>query len=71
MAPIRDETVESLRDLVGKLESRVEQLELKLQQAGGDVKPQLSKSSGEGIRMVLMGPPGAGTVNYSGGRDAL
>jgi len=59
MAPIKDETVEALRDLVNKLESRVEQLEAKLHGAGGDT-PRKSKTSTESIRMILMGPPGAG-----------
>lgn len=60
MAPIKDETVESLRDLIHKLESRVEQLEGKLHQAGGDVQSRATKASSETIRMILMGPPGAG-----------
>ena len=61
MAPIKDETVETLRDLVKKLESRVDQLEAKLQQAGGDVQPRAPKGASESIRMILMGPPGAGS----------
>ena len=60
MAPIKDDTVDSLRDLVKKLEARVEQLEAKVQQAGGDVTPRAPKSTVESIRMILMGPPGAG-----------
>lgn len=35
MAPIIDETVDALRELVHKLESRVQQLEAKLEQADG------------------------------------
>lgn len=61
MAPIRDETVDQLRDLVSKLEARVEQLESKLHQAGGDVQPRTPKPVQSSIRMILMGPPGAGT----------
>ena len=58
MAPLKDETVEGLRELVTKLESRVEQLEAKLHVAsGGEPK---SEKSAESIRMILMGPPGAG-----------
>ncbi|MCJ1410434.1 adenylate kinase [Ptychographa xylographoides] len=61
MAPIKDETVDALRDLVNKLESRVEQLEAKLQSAAGDGPARTTKgSSSESIRMILMGPPGAG-----------
>jgi adenylate kinase len=64
MAPIGDNTVQSLQDLVQKLESRVKQLEDKLQHASGGPAP----SDAGSVRMVLMGPPGAGTdlplVNY-------
>ena len=60
MAPIKDETVDALRDLVNKLESRVEQLEAKLEQADGGPVARKSKANTEGIRMILMGPPGAG-----------
>ena len=60
MAPIKDETVDALRDLVNKLEARVEQLEAKLH-AGGDGPARKTKNHTESIRMILMGPPGAGT----------
>lgn len=60
MAPIRDETVDGLRDLVSKLESRVEQLEAKLEQTTGS--PRRPKPPTSGIRMILMGPPGAGMI---------
>lgn len=63
MAPIRDETVDGLRDLVSKLELRVEQLEAKLEQTTGGprrTKPPTSGPPTSGIRMILMGPPGAG-----------
>ncbi|PQE22795.1 adenylate kinase protein [Rutstroemia sp. NJR-2017a BBW] len=56
MAPIGDDTVQALQELVNKLESRVKQLEDKLQHASGGPAP----SSYESIRMILMGPPGAG-----------
>jgi len=59
MAPITDETVGALRDLVNKLEARVEQLEAKLH-SGGDGPARKTKSNTESIRMILMGPPGAG-----------
>ncbi|KAL8686454.1 MAG: hypothetical protein Q9218_007095 [Villophora microphyllina] len=59
MAPIKDETVDSLRDLVHKLESRVQQLEAKLDSSGsGSAQP--ARSNSPSIRMILMGPPGAG-----------
>lgn len=60
MAPIKDETVDSLRDLVNKLESRVQQLESRLEGSGGG-SGQQAKRDGPSIRMILMGPPGAGT----------
>ena len=56
MAPIGDDTVKSLHDLVNKLESRVKQLEDKLHQAQGHASP----APAESVRMILMGPPGAG-----------
>ncbi|KAI4225870.1 MAG: hypothetical protein LQ349_006976 [Xanthoria aureola] len=59
MAPIQDETVDNLRDLVQKLESRVQQLEAKLEGSGG-ASGQQTKGDGPSIRMILMGPPGAG-----------
>jgi len=68
MAPIKDETVDALRDLVNKLESRIEQLEVKLQHAGGDAPARRTKSHTESIRMILMGPPGAGTESVHGHR---
>ena len=62
MAPITDETVEALRDTIHKLESRVQQLEAKLQGGGG--APSQSSSSSGSIRMILMGPPGAGIRKF-------
>lgn len=60
MAPIKDETVEGLRDLISKLETRVEQLEAKLEQTTGGPSTRKQKNPVAGIRMILMGPPGAG-----------
>ena len=58
MAPITDETVEALRDTIHKLESRVQSLEARL----GNGDSGTSKNAGglDSIRMVIMGPPGAG-----------
>ncbi|KAK2801087.1 adenylate kinase [Emmonsiellopsis sp. PD_5] len=56
MAPIKDETVESLKSIIGELESRVAQLEDRLVH-GESSKP---KSIAESVRMILIGPPGAG-----------
>ena len=57
MAPITDEVVDKLTSTIKSLEQRVHELESKLNGGG---------SSGSGanplnsMRMVLMGPPGAG-----------
>ncbi|KAL9036021.1 MAG: hypothetical protein Q9180_004540 [Flavoplaca navasiana] len=59
MAPIKDETVDNLRDLVQKLESRVQQLEAKLDGSSGG-SGQQTKADSPSVRMILMGPPGAG-----------
>jgi adenylate kinase len=56
MAPIGDDAVQSLQELVKKLESRVKELEDRLQYASGGPAPSPAGS----VRMVLMGPPGAG-----------
>ncbi len=56
MAPIGDGTVQSLQELVRELELRVKQLEDKLTHAQDGTKHTPS----EGVRMILMGPPGAG-----------
>lgn len=61
MAPIEDASVDALRDLVRKLETRVEQLESKLEQTTGGGLTRKQKATA-GIRMILMGPPGAGIV---------
>ncbi|WEW61829.1 Adenylate kinase [Emydomyces testavorans] len=57
MAPIKDETVDSLKGIIRDLEARVVQLEQKLVHGESSSKP---KSLADGMRMVLMGPPGAG-----------
>lgn len=64
MAPITEETVDGLKDIIHKLESRVAQLEDRLVHGGNDSK---SKSVAEQMRLILMGPPGAGA--FSSGID--
>jgi len=54
MAPITDSQVDDLKGLVHKLEARVWSLERKL--GGDDKKPSVTDS----MRMILIGPPGAG-----------
>lgn len=54
MAPT-DELVGTLKSTINTLENRVAELEARLAgKAGGG-------SGGDGMRMILMGPPGAGT----------
>lgn len=67
MAPITEETVTGLKDLIGQLESRVVELEDRLVNGG---KP---KSLSEQMRIILMGPPGAGmpVVIFRGGTMVL
>ncbi|KAF2688681.1 adenylate kinase [Lentithecium fluviatile CBS 122367] len=54
MAPIQETVVDELKNTVARLESRIHELEQRL--GGGSS----SASSPEGVRMILMGPPGAG-----------
>ena len=61
MAPITDDTVEALRDTIHKLESRVQQLETKLGHGDEPSPASTSKKPLHSVRMILMGPPGAGT----------
>jgi adenylate kinase len=53
MPPIGDSTLQGLQEMVQKLEQRVQELEGRL--AGGP-----SKTAEGSVRMILMGPPGAG-----------
>ncbi|KAJ5710692.1 adenylate kinase cytosolic [Penicillium malachiteum] len=55
MAPITQETVSGLKDTIAKLEAKVVDLEQRL--VNGGEKP---KSVAEQMRIILMGPPGAG-----------
>ncbi|KAL2824705.1 adenylate kinase [Aspergillus pseudoustus] len=55
MAPITDDTVAGLKSTIGKLEARIGDLESRL--LGNEPKP---KSVSEQMRLILMGPPGAG-----------
>lgn len=53
MAPT-DPIVDTLKQTVDKLQQRIEELEARL--SGGS-----PSSSTDGMRMILIGPPGAGT----------
>ena len=56
MAPVSEQLIEDLKNTVHRLESRVQDLEGRL---SGDGK---KSSAGESVRMILMGPPGAGEL---------
>lgn len=58
MAPITETTVSDLKDLVHKLEARVHHLESRYESGG-----QKSQSAAESMRMILIGPPGAGALH--------
>ncbi len=60
MAPVTTQTMESLQETIAKLESRVNQLEAKLQAKGGDTSTPFLSRTKDSIRIILMGPPGAG-----------
>ncbi|KAL2809534.1 adenylate kinase-domain-containing protein [Aspergillus granulosus] len=55
MAPITDDTIAGLKSTIGQLEARIGDLESRL--LGNESKP---KSVSEQMRLILMGPPGAG-----------
>lgn len=58
MAPLGDHLVDQLKGTVDKLEARVAELEARLQgKAAGSTAP-----AEDGMRMILMGPPGAGRM---------
>ena len=58
MAPITDTIVDELKSTVSRLEQRIVELENKLTGNDGSA----SSTSQESVRMILMGPPGAGEV---------
>ena len=58
MAPTLDD-VASIKDLINQLQVRVEQMERSIR-SGGQATPV------EQLRMILMGPPGAGKKKKSG-----
>ncbi|KAI9834494.1 MAG: adenylate kinase [Phylliscum demangeonii] len=63
MAPIKDETVDALKDMVHKLEARVRDLEARLHPPSSSSSSSSADDkarSTESMRMILIGPPGAG-----------
>ena len=59
MAPIVDQVVDDLKGTISRLEARVAELEGRL--GGGKSTPS---ASSEGVRMILIGPPGAGMLLF-------
>lgn len=59
MAPTPDDIIGSLKSTVDKLEARVAELEGKLKGAASNATSG-GAAGGDGMRMILMGPPGAG-----------
>ncbi|KAF2463639.1 adenylate kinase-like protein cytosolic [Lindgomyces ingoldianus] len=55
MAPIQDQAINDLKSHISRLEARIAELEGRMTGGGGSTAAQL-----EGVRMILMGPPGAG-----------
>jgi adenylate kinase len=56
MAPIGDDIAQKILDSIQDLQSRIKKLEDGIHhKAGGSPPPAV-----EGVRMILMGPPGAG-----------
>lgn len=58
MAPLGEQLVDQLRGTVDKLEARVAELEARLH--GKAQSSASSSSADESMRIILMGPPGAG-----------
>jgi len=55
MAPLTDSAVSDLQGTVSRLEKRIAELESRLQGQAG-----IGDQSQESVRMILIGPPGAG-----------
>ncbi|KAG9385001.1 adenylate kinase [Pyrenophora tritici-repentis] len=56
MAPMADSSVDDLKNDVKRLEQRIAELESRLAGHGGVA------AATESVRMILMGPPGAGEL---------
>ena len=61
MAPLGEQLVDQLRGTVDKLEARVAELEARLH---GKAQSVTSSSPSDEMRIILMGPPGAGMRDF-------
>lgn len=59
MAPLGEQLVDQLKGTIDKLETRVAELEARLHGKAQSAASSLSSNSDE-MRIILMGPPGAG-----------
>ena len=60
MAPLDNDLYDKLKGVIAKLEARVEDLETRLQSRGEGSQPKPTRNVADSIRMILIGPPGAG-----------
>lgn len=56
MAPTDSSVVDELKNTIDKLQAKVQDLESRLSGSSSS-----GSSSSDGMRMILMGPPGAGS----------
>lgn len=57
MAPLTQQVADDVKSTIAGLEARIAELEAKLSGHGGSSS---SSSDSNGVRMILIGPPGAG-----------
>ena len=60
MAPVTDQVADELKALVRKLEDRVHELETRLGGSGLQSSSGSTANASQAMRMIIMGPPGAG-----------
>jgi hypothetical protein len=67
MAPIGDDVAQKILDSIQDLQSRIKKLEDGIQHKAGGGPPPAT----EGIRMILMGPPGAGMSMFLSFQESI
>lgn len=60
MAPVSSDVVDDLKAMIAKLESRVQELEGKVERKATSIGASKGPSTMQQLRMILIGPPGAG-----------